>query len=169
MGKKLPKKKIYFELLISLHFFSLCDCFREVTWRWRRAPVLEDVCLELMSDSFNKSLAKCAKLLLFKKKKNANRINCLHVGHASDSDIVITKLLHNQWSMYHDQKLMNDLVSTYKFMYSQGLSIRPFWEGERKRNDIWCIALWGTNRNSCFHKLSRPSKCVNFNIEYLLT
>ena len=30
-------------------------------------------------------------------------------------------------------------------------------------------ALWGTNRNSCFHKLSRPSKCVNFNVGYLVT
>ena len=30
-------------------------------------------------------------------------------------------------------------------------------------------ALWGTNINSCFHKLSRPSKCVNFNVRYLLT
>ena len=30
-------------------------------------------------------------------------------------------------------------------------------------------ALWGNNRNSCFHKLSRPSKCVTFNVGYLLT
>ena len=30
-----------------------------------------------------------------------------------------------------------------------------------------CTALRGTNRNSCFHKLSRPSKCVNFNVGYL--
>ena len=26
-------------------------------------------------------------------------------------------------------------------------------------------ALWGTNRNSGFHKLSRPSKCVNFTLD----
>ena len=31
------------------------------------------------------------------------------------------------------------------------------------------IALWWTNRHSCFHKLSRPSKCLNFNVGYLLT
>ena len=30
-------------------------------------------------------------------------------------------------------------------------------------------ALWWTNRNSCFHKLYRPSKCVNFNVGYLHT
>ena len=34
---------------------------------------------------------------------------------------------------------------------------------------VWHAALWGTNRNSCFHKLSRPSKCVSFNVRYLLT
>ena len=31
------------------------------------------------------------------------------------------------------------------------------------------VALWGTNRNSCFQELSRPSKCVNFNVGYLHT
>ena len=30
-------------------------------------------------------------------------------------------------------------------------------------------ALWGNNRNSYFHKLFRPSKCVTFNLGYLLT
>ena len=37
------------------------------------------------------------------------------------------------------------------------------------RKLTYFTALWGTNRNSCFHKLSRPLKCVNFNVEYLLT
>ena len=40
-------------------------------------------------------------------------------------------------------------------------------------NEQWATcsfnALWGTNRNSCFHKLSRPSKCVNISVGYLLT
>ena len=27
-------------------------------------------------------------------------------------------------------------------------------------------ALWGTNRNSLFHKLSKPSKCMNFRAGY---
>ena len=32
----------------------------------------------------------------------------------------------------------------------------------------WINALRGININTCFHKLSIPSKCVNFNVGYLL-
>ena len=80
----------------------------------------------------------------------------------SELFIFIGKLWH------HSLKILGLL----RFVWIFVISTYFYWQNCKDSQTILRTspnALWETNRNSCFQKLSRPSKCVKFNVGYLLT
>ena len=69
------------------------------------------------------------------------------------------------------RKEQNYLVAEYEdclvWSHLANLPILPKMILVDKINCLSVNALWGNNRNSCFHKLTRPSKCVTFNVQYI--